>query len=974
MRIMQWMLAAAFLAGSVANAGEYSEERIALPGIAVSEYWNCSDPGLWYCPDPDRPRAAITRRDDGIGLAYAGNTVWTRAGYRYSLTATREALPLQRGPAGEVRVNLDIAVRELEFHAEIMPVLLFSDASGRALGRMDFYPFDFQQYCNTVTAPGHYRRLSRTFAPPSEAATVALGFEQRGNRSDLLLHMASLEPAPDKRTAVVPKAGRVPAVQYWRSDEQPTPDVELVTDAEVDELLRQRPTAVPKLERRNDRMMLTVNGEELPFAVSFSPASGLDRAYVQNMERAGFRLHTIRLRTGPYADSPGAPSGIWRGPDEYDFRAVAMEIRKFLRRVPDGYLLLDLNINVPNAWGERYPDDIHVNAQGEKGVANGCRVIRYGGAPPSGPEYYEASNHSERFREDGRRLLEALGRYLNAVPEGKVVIGAYLNGSADGQWLFSNEAEFADYSPAAMAHFRRFLREKYGSREALRQAWGGEVDFDTVAFPGRAERGRMAGDPDLPRFPLLSIPGTEARCSDFNEFLSVSNNRRQIAFAEGLKRGSDGRLLTGMYWPTLPASYPLSHNRHREILETPAIDFIARGGMLGAVFHDKIPVAELDLRNLLSGLDIWVDYDHPFHAKSQAEFRRQTLASVAHQLAAGGGFHYWDMWGGWAWHPETLTILREAVALTAAVHDQPALGEDYVGVFIDDRTPDYLMTLGQYWNAAAVEQTTRGMGANGVAMWSKTGLPVRFLVLEDAWNPVVPPPRVAIFLNPLTLTATESRQIRERLERDGRTVVYLTAPGVAAPGGEANPELVTGFALYSAPETVNRGIEILPVADPLLEGLRPGMVLGLYSSDMLMDWTTSWAARPDSPGTVLARYPGTDLAGMLVARDGAATRVWIGAPGALSPRLVRNFARAAGLEPLSESDGELIYGAGMLGLAAPPAGGSQELRIPTGMRVTGSLSGHVYTIRDRMLRFDAVPADIYGDVALFALETDEAKP
>ena len=41
-------------------------------------------------------------------------------------------------------------------------------------------------------------------------------------------------------------------------------------------------------------------------------------------------------------------------------------------------------------------------------------------------------------------------------------------------------------------------------------------------------------------------------------------------------------------------------------------------------------------RNLKSGLEAWDDYDHPFVAKSQAEFRRQTFTGFCRELAARG--------------------------------------------------------------------------------------------------------------------------------------------------------------------------------------------------------------------------------------------------------------------------------------------------------------------------------------------------
>jgi hypothetical protein len=742
----------------------------------------------------------------------------------------------------------------------------------------------------------------------------------------------------------------------------------LLNDAQVTELLKTRKQAIPKLERGIDRVKLTINGKEEPFVIHMSPLNYVG-AYYQDMAKAGFKIATLEVRTGPCGDAGASPHNIWLGKDKYDFTSLKKAIRKVLTYVPDTYIMLFVQVNVYNQWGVEHPGDIQVNDKGQKGIADWSRITRFGGAPPSGREFWEASNFSEQFRQDGAEVLKALGKWLNSVPEGKVVIGAYINGGADGQWLYSYEPQFSDYSPGALKAFRKYLKEKYKTDAALSKAWGKKTTFATAGFPPFKDRCRQFGpNPNVGRSPLMEHNNAKSQASDYNSFLSVANTRRQIAFAKGLKEGSNGRLLCGGYWPTLPAAYPLSHCDFTELLNCPDINFVSRGGLMGAVFHGKTTAGEFDLRNAKSGLDAWLDYDHPFIAKSQGDFRRQVLEGFCRELTSGGGFHLWDMWGGWFWHPQTMKIIKEGLEMTKYLKDAPPMEDNYVGVFIDDNAANYLCHLGRCYNIAAVQNTAQKMGWGWSSAWERAGVPVRFFTQEDALNPDLKLPKVAIFLNPLTMTLEQGAKIRKRFQKDKRVVVYMLSPGLAAPGTPENPAKITGFKIKEDAITCGRPLVIAAHAkDPLLKGIRPESQLGLWLDASQMAWYSNTSAAKNSSGKVLAHYSGTDLPGMLVDRKKDYTKIWIGAAGCVSPRLIRNFCREAGMTPIASNGSAVMIGAGLLGVVGTPAGGPQVITLPEKYKIEKCITGHKYTVKGRELNFTLGTGDIYGDVAIFSV-------
>ncbi len=954
-----------YCAAAIAAA---DESVITAPSLAPPVHFSVDAPELWHNV-PEHPEVAITAAEDGTVLfGWDGNADFSGANPRFGRVESTESLPVEPGPDRRVRLVLEFAAPLIEADTELAPLVILLDRDGRRLGEMGLFSFDEQLYFNFETAPGQTRRIEKSFHASPELGAIGIGFAFNGNRVRMNLKLATLEPAPAKPgwdPVVRRRTPLLPDVRFHDDGLTPQADTVLLDDAALARLLEEREAAYPLIRQRAERQVFSINGREMPFAIHYTPlVTGLDGAMLQAMERIGFRIHTITVRTGPCADSVLSPSNIWLGRGRYDFSPVAREIRQVLSRVPQAFIMLNIVINVYSEWGEEFPGDVHADPRGEKGVADWSRVTRYGGEKPSGREFWEASNHSRQFREDGAAMLEAFGAWLNRAPEGKAVIGAYLNGGADNQWLFSYEPEFADYSTGARDAFRDYLREKYrNDPAALSRAWGFEADFAAAEVPPFALR--RARPENLS--PLLTANAAQSQAQDYNAFLSVSNTRRQIAFAEAFKRGSRQRLLTGMYWPTLPASYPLCHGDFKELTASNAIDFISRGGSLGAALHGKLPVAELDLRDVNSGLDAWLDYSHPYIAKSPAEFRRQALGAIAAQYAAGGGFHLWDMNGGWFWHPETQKTLHEGLAFGESLRDVPPVGDDYIGVFVDEDAANHTYLLGAPWNSAAVEKTVKHMGMNGVQLWGHTGVTVRFFLQDDALDPGLTVPKVAIFLNPLTLSPEKAARIEERFGLAGHLLVYLTAPGLAAPGTPDNPNTITGFRLAEHPGTRNRGLTFAAVADPLLDGIRPGLHLNSYTPEMDMANIISAAALPDSPGTVLAHYSGTELPAMLVLRGKAYTKVWIGAPGGLSTQLVRNLAKAGGVHVWAENDSAVYYGAGLLAVIARPKGGLQRIALPENIAIARCLTGQDYTCIDGELTFNLKGANIYGDVAVFAV-------
>ena len=983
-----FLLSGIFLIHGCVFAG-VSEEVIGPEPSPLRESFNCTDAKLWQVFPYESNSVKLGVDGNNVEFAWLGSTSPENlAGIskynefdesRWSRYAkSSQMLEIKRGFNKQIRMKWEITIKEREFGAMVTPIAIQIGKSGNELGRVELQRISLPQQMG----PGHIHTVGLNFEPSADAVGIIPALKFTGNAMRCVVKSVVIEPAAirPKWDSLIRTGARIPEVRYEDDGIRPKPDAAKLTPKEIDDYLAKCPKAKPeirKVDSDTPRVELYVNGERIAPAIHLSAFAGTGSSRFGDFDDAGLRIAAVSVKAGPKTDTPAASSNVWLGKGKYDFEPAREAIRHVIARAPHSYVMLHLIVDVYNDWGVEHPNDVYTNAKGEKAVASWGRTTRYGGGAPGPNERWVPSDNSRQFREDGAEFLKALGQWLETVPEGKVVIGAYINGGVDGQWLFSAdnslvtpEDQFACFSKGARDNFQQYLKDKYKTNEALARAWGFTVTFDTAEIPAYSVRSKSMPIEYMGvkgESPIMSYNCRDAQGADYNVFLSVSNTQRQIAFCKGLKDGSNGRLLCGQWWPTLPAPYPLSHTDLKSILESPYIDFISRGGLLGAVFHGKLTVDELDLRNLKSGIEPWnvTEFDLPWIAKSQAEYKRHITSHVVRPFAGGGGYHLFDMWGGWFWHPETMQMVNDTVQLYDSVKKGPFIGENYVGVFVDENAANYVQHLGRYYMTNAVQSATESMGTWTFNMiWGRTGLPVRFYLMDDALNPDIIVPKVAIFLNPLTMDLEQAQAIHKRFYNNGRVVTYMQTPGLAAPGDANNPMKITGFDIHEDPRTKNKPLIALGADDALLKGIRPGSMLESWTLEM--SYYPNASAVPGKNDKILAKYVETDIPGMLVRREKDHTVVWAGFPGAVTAQFVRNLAIEAGMKPWLETDDELIIGGGILAVGGLN-GGPQAVNLPANFKVEKCLSGHKYDIKDGKLMFELGYGDVYGDTAIFAV-------
>ncbi len=733
-----------------------------------------------------------------------------------------------------------------------------------------------------------------------------------------------------------------------RENFAPCPELQskarVLTEKELDEVLAKREKAVPELQKEGDAVRLYINGKAVPGIIYLS--TSLSKKVHQKLyeghefSQNGFRFFTVncRLRTSRRHGT----GGIWRGDKKYDIEQVRQNIRTALRTNPDGLLFLSFSVAPYTGWEFANPDENYQNENGEYGLTSNIRIISYSNDLSAGKAkglYPLPSYASEKYN---RAAAEALRDIISAVekmPEGKAVVGVYICGGTDGQWLdmWDNSAPVKvgafDYSPAGKKAFVAYVKKKYGTLDVANRTWGtGFKSFDDLKYPGYNDYWNR-------RKSFLSENGS-GMITDMTEFTGYAGAMRAKAFAKAVKAGSNGRLLVGGYGPQGGLSgYPLlSVQNAKWRLKIPEIDFmnivpmyqrnfddpIVRAAFNGSMrHHGKLCVTELDLRNPsvpnwgVWGTDLW------YRTHDSGTFRTEVLKFVTNSLARGGYYHAYDMEGGWYNTPDARKAWTEGNKIAAEAKPLK-LDSNRIGVISGGRFWDF-QSFGKDRLAAYF------VNEYPMHALAKSGVPHDFYLLDDLLNSDIKVlPKVLLFTDASIMTKAQLDKLLKKYGKEGRVMVFFWRPGMFT--GDAKV-MADYFGLKRTPEADKKWLVAKDSADPLMKDVK-GFLLAAHLYDFFPE---AWAP-VNSKGKAVAWYQGTDIPGMTVKRHKDYTEVMIAQPGAFTPQMCRNFAREAGFAPLVEEDALVSYGFGVFSLL-PLKDGEKKVTLPENVRVKKVTTG-----------------------------------
>lgn len=759
-------------------------------------------------------------------------------------------------------------------------------------------------YLNPLVAPqngadGQYEQLRISVPEGYDSCHIVLSL--RGAAQKIVWNRLAFRPAPEKL--------------YAESAPLSPEDLKAAYSLEqVRKIWSKRSPRSIRIKNNSGLPLLEVDNKVLPLLAYNNYVVDSKDGESNAMLRNGVNWQFARLKH--YAHE------WWIGRDQYDFSGIQESIETVLRFNPDAVIMLNIKITPwYREWGYQYPDAVWCDHDGQKVAGYKHHIFKPGKNKLGNGRWdkWAAGYSTEGYRKSVSEALRALAAHLNTFDAGKAVAGAVFVSGTDGQWFPHVNYKGFDFSPGAQKDFRRYLREIYGDDvNKLRSAWGDDkVTFENAELTPFVERNKNG------MFFLSPAKGSERRIIDSNKYADAgvmkTINYLSVEFKKAMKRN----VYVCVYAPDIMQGYS-GRSERKILLEGGSLDGVisvpdyglwrlpGRTGNYNSAIsslslHGKIMLAELDYRTSLSNL-AWDAYPRLTSvmggvtgAKQLANQARRDLGVLA---AQGAGAWFLAMNLRSYNKPEYMNLIRElAAAMKLAAQNPMPEDRGQIAVFADEDTRNVCQyDYGKGLNNVGIGMVRMALARSG-ASWDA-------YYLSDVNTPGRPEYKVYIFLSAPAISSEQIKWIRKNLQKNGNVLVFVNAAGISADKGsfEDNIKALTGISVKRDMKNI-AVFRVIPVksSDKLAEGLKDNTLSEMRQPLFYAD---------DKTAVSIGKVSGTDKTGWAVKRFEDWTSVYISLPGALSPELIRNIVREAGLTPIGPCDDATSAGNGFMTIHA----------------------------------------------------------
>lgn len=461
--------------------------------------------------------------------------------------------------------------------------------------------------------------------------------------------------------------------------------------------------------------------------------------------------------------------GIWLAPDEIDFAAVDKAVMEIIDVDPNAFIFPRIYCDSPAWWDQLYPDDVRT-------VFKDCPLRQ--------------SFSSLQWRNDITDVLMEIVRYVSASKYGDHVIG-YMVCAGQTQEF----GEQPDFTQCAQQQFRKWIDEKYGSKEREIQRLFGK-NIESITIPSEAKQSKA----DCGNF---LDPAKSQLVIDYRRFHSQRCADTAITLCQAVKDASDGRLITGIFYGYTRIWPDWGHLAMRRVLDSNAVDFISNPYSSGGTksnewvgnrdFHTftenrsvqkagKLFYHEDDIRTSqsrwISQLRPDVDPNGEYNSDGWLGPKKlsdslELLKTVFAKGVIEGSPNWWfDLWGGWYDNKEILCLFAEMQKVGDESIHLSRKSVAQIAVVLDENSYCYLPNeVSQYggqfsWVEAQLEQL------------GKIGASYDFYLLDDLKDLNLSQYRMVVFLNAFVLSKDQRKLIADRCMSENRCLVWLYAPGL----------------------------------------------------------------------------------------------------------------------------------------------------------------------------------------------------
>ncbi len=601
-----------------------------------------------------------------------------------------------------------------------------------------------------------------------------------------------------------------------------TYDHDMMDEAEFDKMLVSAKDHTAKVAVHNGAPTLFVDG--VPQVPALYKAKNRDKAE-QNYHagklflNAGMDIHVVSVRYGNFLNKFHNLYGVW-SKDGFDVEAAVRMIKNSMRTAPEAKFVITLIMHPAYPeFGAQFPDEVWVNGSG-KTVYGHYTHAQYFLQDEMPARYVPwPSYNSLVWRDMVKKHTAELIAELKKQNLSKKIIGVHLAGGHDAQYSMRH----MDYSKPALAAFKEFLKKRYVTVDALRQAWGEkDVTFDTVTMP------------DYPRKAVNDMldPVKDRKRIDFFIFQKEAPFRMQEDIGRAIKK-EFGKEIVLMRWcmaafgGDFGAALDIGAFMDSKVIDVliaqspynrrfPGLPHGVRQPLTSYRLNGKLYLQELDLRTWLGStssedelrvLSSGVAQDLPMWYTVNRKI-------VGQMVAERLGYWYYDMAGGWYDDPAINADMKSQIATEKFLRSQKVRPWQASAAFVVDEEGLFLRNFpGNYYmfdagNLIAQQNQLLATGA----------VPYDFILLRDLLKDPARAKnyRTLVFAGMFHIDSVRMKFLKQ-LQNSGRTLVFLSGSGRMGGCREA-----TGFTVTTLPppqrdrvivSTVNDGINQLNWAD-----------------------------------------------------------------------------------------------------------------------------------------------------------------
>jgi hypothetical protein len=636
---------------------------------------------------------------------------------------------------------------------------------------------------------------------------------------------------------------------------------------------------------------------------------------LKNFADIGFRLFQVDLYLEDiwYKDAPGL-----------DIAKAQRQVRGVLDARPDAAVFIRLHVNAPFWWNDAHPEECTQYADGP--------VDKRTYGPPFNLEDGDvdrplrASLASAKWRAAATEKLVEFCRAMSATPEGNAVVGLHIAGGIYGEWHYWGFiGHDPDTGPAMTAHFRNWLKAKYGTDAKLRAAWKTDrYTLTNATVPDTTERKHTSDG-------IFRDASRERRVIDYFTCQQEAVADDIVHFSEVAKKSWPRPLIVGVFY----GYYHLTFSRQAsgghldmdKVLNCPYIDYLSapqsyygpsrklggaghsRGIVESARLHGKLWLDEMDNGEF--------DQAHDgirIRREANPDYVPVLRRSALHPLSRGIGLWYYDFGPrrttGWWDVPEYLENIRQEKAFFDQYLDRPYQSEADV-LMVYDMESFYHVRNG--WTPVSEDVVDKL-----VAEAYHAGFVFDNVFLSDLDRVNLDQYKVVVFTNTYHLTDADKELVRRKVARNGRHLVWNYMPGYTDGRGldVKHVSSITGMSL----QRIDFG------GKPTVNVSGAGMPEVSYSFNGPV---SPLLAVADPKAVPLGRLAGTDHV-VLARKAGKGYTSWYGTLPLHTPELMRSVMQAAGVHIYNEHTSDVTFsGSGLLWIHSVD-GGSRTVRLRNG--------------------------------------------